>query len=140
MNAKKSFFNKKIFVHNIVQALPIILLMAAILLLYTIAAVNGELTMFEYENLSLKEQTFRIQRSLYDYTSIIFIKFLMTCYSFICGISVFRYFYNRKLCGTIHALPLTRGCMYITNLLSGLTILALPFLLTALILGAYLLF
>ena len=96
MNAKKSFFNKKIFVNNLIQALPIMLLMAAFLLLYTISTLNSELHMFKYSNYSFDEENFQIQHALFNYSSVIIFKFLLTCYSFICGIFVFRYFYNKK--------------------------------------------
>lgn len=80
-----------------------------------------------------------INYELIDTSCIILFKFIFTCYSFLIGIQTFSYLYRKKLCSTIHALPLTRTCMYMTNILSGLAGILLPILVTALATGIYLL-
>lgn len=139
MNAKTSCFNKKIYTKNLIQGLPFILLMSALLILVLISAISSEQSFYVYENYSHSKCNQILQYTLYTYSCDGSMKAVMACYSFLCGIFVFRYLYNKKLCGTIHAFPLTRTGLFLSNTLSGLTMLVTPFILTAVVLSGYML-
>ncbi len=139
MNAKTSCFNKKIYTKTLTQGIPFILLMTAFLLLFSLGSINSQLSNYEFEQFSHAVKEKNIQYTLYTYSCEGFFKAMLSCYSFLCGIFVFRYLYNRKLCGTIHSLPLTRTCMFLSNTLSGLTMMIAPFLITAIVIGIYML-
>lgn len=128
MNVKTSCFNKKIYTKTLIQGIPFILLMTGFLLFFLLTSINFELSMMEYENVTQAYKNETLRYTLYSYSCDGFFKVIMSCYSFFCGIFVFRYLYNKKLCGTIHALPLSRTCMFLSNTLSGFTMIVLPFL------------
>lgn len=141
MNVKISFFNKKIFTKNLTKMIPFTLLMGIILLLITLSemkwlfhgtymdAVNAT-DSFEISGNLVKETFSRLACDG-------FVMALLIFYSFCCGVSLFRYLFSQRQCKTIHALPISRDGMYCTNILSGLVLLALPLISTALIIGAY---
>ncbi|MCI8371812.1 MAG: hypothetical protein HFI75_05350 [Lachnospiraceae bacterium] len=140
MNAKTSYFNKKIFTHNLIQVLPFLLLMSGIMAAITLFTISHVIqqsiqSSFDYDHETL---IIMLKNTLCDNTSVALVKVLMACYSFFCGVSVFRYLFQKKLCQTIHALPMKRSGLYLTNLLSGLVMLAIPFLFSILALCLYL--
>lgn len=53
-------------------------------------------------------------------------------YAALCAMAVFGYLYNHRAAATIHALPVRREELFVTNFLSGLTFCWLPTLITGL--------
>lgn len=135
MNTKTSFFNKRIFLNNLWRNLPFVLIMTAILAIDGLTRITGILSAFEYNSWTHADQMIILQNELLSEYCTSIIKLLLTGYSLYAGITVFHYLFNKKLCGTMHSMPLTRGCLYITNVLSGLTLIVLPIVLNSLILA-----
>jgi ABC-2 type transport system permease protein len=71
--------------------------------------------------------------SLANYT-----RFFVPIFSIITAIAVFGYLHKLRAASFISALPITKRCLYITNWLSGLTLILGPVLLIGLFYGALL--
>lgn len=138
MNAKTSFFNRKIFTHNLYQGLPYLIFMSGILLLIGISGYNSGVLDLEYGTWSDLDAMSIMQNLISSNYCAVEVKILLAFYSFFCGMIVFRYLYNKKLCATIHALPLKRSCLFFTNVLSGFAMLVIPIFVSLVILAVYL--
>ena len=51
-------------------------------------------------------------------------------YAILCAAAVWSYLYNAKSVGLMHAIPVTRGSLFVTNTLSGLSMLLIPYAVT----------
>lgn len=117
--------------------MPFWLIVTAFLALAGCTTINSTLDFYPLSSVAQNVATTMKSELINSYNHLTIFMFL-PFYSFFCGIYVFRYLYKKKLCTTIHVLPLKRDCFYITNTLSGLCILILPFVITAIILTVYL--
>ena len=52
--------------------------------------------------------------------------FLAACFGILCAMAVFSYLYSARSVGLLHALPMRREGLFLTNYLSGLAFLVLP--------------
>ena len=52
------------------------------------------------------------------------------CYAILCAMMVWSYLYSARSVGLIHALPIDRTCLFVTNALSGLAMLLIPYVTT----------
>ena len=48
-------------------------------------------------------------------------------YAVLCAMAVWSYLYSARSVGMFHALPVDRGCLFLTNALSGLAMMLLPY-------------
>jgi len=55
-------------------------------------------------------------------------------YAVLCAMVVWGYLYNPKAVGMFHALPVDRTCLFITNTVSGLVMVIIPYAVTGLLL------
>lgn len=139
MNAKTSCFNKRIFTKNIWQAFPFILLMTFILLLSTLPTLQSHFKSLSTAPAStLSNSHMLVKQYLQSSICDSLMKVVLVGYSFCSAFFVFRYLFSQRQCKTLHALPLRRSCLYITNICSGFALLLIPVVLTALIDGIYL--
>ncbi len=51
-------------------------------------------------------------------------------YAILCAMAVWNYLYNARSVGLMHTLPIRREGLFLTNLLSGLTMMAIPYAVT----------
>lgn len=75
-----------------------------------------------YESTSTEETIIYVGNAINTLISPIYIM-IMAC---VMVYAVFSYLYNTKNCYMMHAFPITRLCMYVTNLISAFVMLALP--------------
>lgn len=137
MNTKTSYFNKKIFMQNLLHALPFIGIFALIIIYVPLVELQNTVRQIKYLGESPVELS--MKSTLLDTICLTGIQFLLVFYSFGCALWVFRYLFAHRLCKTIHALPLSRSCLFITNILSGAAILLLPLLFASIVFCIYLL-
>lgn len=130
MNAKISYFNFTIFKKNLTLFCPVWILYFLTLFLmmpFSIwATVRQAVKYQESYSFSASDLTHTVNTSLMDGSvsslSIVF----QAVYALICAGIVFRYLYTSRSAGMIHALPLKRICLYISNVLSGLAMIIVP--------------
>lgn len=138
MNTKTSCFNRKIFLQNIMHALPFIGIFTFITLYIPLVELqNAVRTSTVFHDFTINDSIMR--STLLDTICLTGVQFLFVCYSFACAVWCFRYLFVHRLCKTMHALPLSRNCLFITNVLSGIALLLLPFLTGSIVLCIYLL-
>lgn len=51
-------------------------------------------------------------------------------YAILCAMAVWSYLYNARSVGMMHTLPIRREGLFVTNVLSGLTMMAIPYTVT----------
>ena len=55
-------------------------------------------------------------------------------YAILCAMAVWNYLYNARSVGMMHTLPIRREGLFLTNVLSGLTMMAIPYAVTGVLL------
>lgn len=55
-------------------------------------------------------------------------------YAILCAMAVWNYLYNARSVGMMHTLPVRREGLFVTNVLSGLTMMAIPYAVTGVLL------
>ena len=129
MKSKTSCFNRTIFFKNFTRFWPIWSLYLAILFF------SMPVTLYFRTHNTKVPGTSTVMGNgdkLYYMLTCIdanFAPFLVCAFSIISAIAVFSYLYSSRSCYMIHSLPVTRGELYVTNYISGLSFLLLPQLL-----------
>lgn len=127
MKSKISFFNKTIFLKNVTLYWPLWTVYTITLLIAQpfILWVNY-MDMLRFGELTAENKLDYLYSTLYmePYIWIISIMAIVT------GMAVYSYLYNSKSANMIHSLPVDRNQLFGTNVLSGLTFLAVPQVLT----------
>lgn len=138
MNVKTSFFNKKIFTSTVSKILPVCCFVIFFCFLYSLASTKNYFHQMNIQNsfsgsvftgkqvLAFCNRTFAVSG---------FCKIMMVIYSFLVGIASFSYLYNQKLCKTMHMLPVTRGCMFISKCAAGFAVIIIPYFVSAITAG-----
>ena len=73
------------------------------------------------------------QATAKDVTQILYAMFINAVpvitlfYAILCAMAVWSYLYSARSVGMFHALPVDRGCLFLTNALSGLAMMLLPY-------------
>ena len=54
-------------------------------------------------------------------------------YAILCAMMVWSYLYSARSVGLMHALPIDRTCLFVTNTLSGLAMMLIPYVTTGIL-------
>lgn len=125
MQSKRSFFNRTLFRKNLSRSWPLwglLSLAGAMIPLYFLL----EITRFPDAAL----EPWEFVSVLYE-AATIFAPGFTACYAILCAMLVWGYLFNSRSISLFHALPVDRTCLFITNTLSGLTMIAIPYTVTA---------
>ena len=139
MKSKTSFFNMTIFKKNIKRVWPFWGLLSFIAVIPSLFILlewtKGEIKPGEVNPLDVKD--------LYFNASAFIAPFVAFSTAIIAAVIVWEYLYRAKSVGAFHSYPITRTGLFVTNYLSGLAIMLIPyaigggfFILTLLIIGA----
>lgn len=122
MQSKTSFFNRTLFRKNLSRYWPLWgfasfvgFLAPAALLVRVIQ--SGETSV---EPLVVRE--------IYYYLLADAVPIVSLVYAILCAMAVWSYLYNARSVGMMHSLPIRREGLFLTNLLSGLAMMAIPYL------------
>lgn len=127
MKSKTSFFNKTIFLKNITHFWPIWLMILAWNVFIMPFMIYNSSLQYKMMN-TISEKELAILRSN-DILSIVYVYInpvILFIFSVIAVMAVFSYLYNARSANAIHALPVTRKELFITNYFSGLLFLVVP--------------
>lgn len=130
MRYKTSFFNPTLFRQNLSRFWPLPL---GIFAYYFLSVV---MPFWEIKNWApMNEELFydQVLSSIYGDSQLA--SFLMVFFAPLAAALLFRHIHARKDLQFYLGLPMTRTCLYVTNLISGYLMLAVPVLLNILILG-----
>lgn len=130
MPSKRSFFNRTLFRKNLSRSWPLWVLLSVAgamiplyILLELIQAPRGSLTPLPSD----------FAAGLYQAVTI-FAPGFTAAYAILCAMLVWGYLYNPRSVSLFHSLPVDRTCLFVTNALSGLTMIAIPYAVTGLLL------
>ena len=120
MKSKTSFFNRTVFRKNLSLYWPI----WVCYLLYGMVKVPGQLwsRLQQQTDMTAYAIDYALYNSLRLETDVVAIAIMAV----VCGMALFGYLFTQKNAYMIHALPVTRGELYVTNMISGLCFLLIP--------------
>ena len=122
MQSKTSFFNRTLFRKNLSRYWP----------LWGFASFVGFLApaallvqMLQSGSMSLEPLR---SREIYYYLLSDAVPIVSLVYAILCAMAVWNYLYHPRSVGMMHSLPIRREGLFLTNLLSGLAMMAIPYL------------
>ena len=132
MRSGKSFFNATLYKKNLTRFWPV----WSLYLVIWMFVLPFDLILSTYSNPLLRFS----QKQVLDSIVVAGIV-LSVAFALFAAVAVWSYLYNNRATGLMHALPIRREGLFLTNFLSGMTFLAGPnlviFLLTLLTEGLY---
>lgn len=127
MKSKTSCFNKTIFLKNITHFWPIWLMITGWnLFIMPFMIYNTSLDYRGIKEITEKELQQMKSNDLLSIASVYINPVMLFIFSIIAVMAVFSYLYNSRSANTIHALPVTRKELFLTNYISGLLFLIVP--------------
>lgn len=124
MKSKTFCFNWTIFKKNVTHYWPVWSLYL-VYLLVTMPIVVWQLTTMEYYSMDY-DKAFRMYDIMESAISVELMPFPTFVAAAVVALAMFSYLYSAKSANMIHALPVNRLELYVTNYLSGLTFLIIP--------------
>lgn len=121
MQSKRSFFNGTLFRKNLSRSWP---LWGLLSLTGALAPLYILLELLQRRSVSMPPDDFAA--SLYNVVTLLAPGFT-AAYALICALAVWGYLYNARSAGMFHALPVNRTCLFITNTVSGLVMILIPY-------------
>ena len=120
MKSKTSFFNRTVFKKNVTLYWPI----WVCYLLYGMVKVPGQLwsRLQQQTDMTAYARDYALYNSLRLEVDVAAIAIMAV----VCGMALFGYLFTQKNAYMIHALPVTRRELYVTNMISGLCFLLIP--------------
>lgn len=131
MKSKTSYFNRTIFKKNLTHYWPLWgLFLGYLLLIEPVIIWQNATSKWYYENVSENNRMYSIVHDAVDAELFMIPVFL---FAVVIAMAVFSYLYSAKNANMIHALPVNRLELYVTNYLSGLSFLLIPELIVFLV-------
>lgn len=128
MQSKTSFFNGTIFKKNLTRYWPLWGMASFGGALFPLAMLVNLLhgyRAFQMKPLEMREIYFNVLTYAVPVISIV--------YAILCALAVWGYLYNARSVGMMHTLPVKRDSLFVTNVLSGLTMMAIPYAVTGIL-------
>ncbi len=124
MKSKTSCFNKTIFLKNITHFWPIWLMITGWnIFIMPFMIYNTSLQYKVMKDVTEKELLQMKSNDLLSIVSVYMNPVVLFIFAIIAVMAVFSYLYNSRSANTIHALPVTRKELFLTNYISGLLFL-----------------
>lgn len=124
MRSKTSFFNKTLFKKNMSRFWPLWGLASFVGSLFPLTML---MQMIRFEDLRLEVDT--VMQSLYAALTM-FVPVVSLLYAVLCAAAVWSYLYNPRSVGMMHRLPIRREGLFVTNFLSGMAMMLIPYVIT----------
>ena len=124
MPSKRSFFNRTLFRKNLSRFWPLwggASLVGSLLPLYILLALLSGAAR-HLDALEFSSALYTVGAAAGPA--------LCAVYAIACATLVWSYLYNSRSVGLMHALPVDRTCLFVTNTLSGLAMMLIPFAVT----------
>ena len=123
MRSKTSFFNPTLFKKNLARFWPLwgsVSVIGALIPLYALT----ELIQDGFR--SHAGEALEVTMGYY-YGLAYFVPIFSLFYAALCALAVWHYLYNARSVGLYHSLPITRKGLFITNFLSGMAMMLIPY-------------
>lgn len=122
MQSKTSFFNRTLFRKNLSRYWPLWGFASFVGFLAPAALLVRVIQSGETSVAPLRV------REIYYYLVADAVPIVSIAYAILCAMAVWSYLYNPRSVGMMHSLPIRREGLFLTNLLSGLAMMAIPYL------------
>ena len=122
MQSKTSFFNRTLFHKNLSRYWPLWGFASFVGFLAPAALLVRVIQSGETSVAPLRV------REIYYYLVADAVPIVSIAYAILCAMAVWSYLYNPRSVGMMHSLPIRREGLFLTNLLSGLAMMAIPYL------------
>lgn len=126
MQSKTSYFNPTLFRKNLARFWP----------LWGGASLIGALFPLAFLTILLREgfrevvtQGLEVTSGYYEILAH-FVPALSLVYAALCALAVWHFLYNPRSVGLMHSLPITRMGLFVTNFLSGMAMMLIPYAVT----------
>lgn len=126
MRSKTSYFNPTLFKKNLARFWPLWGGASALGALVPLALL---MELIEHGFRSLVGKGLEVTLSYYM-TLAYFVPVISLFYAALCALAVWHYLYNARSVGLLHSLPITRRGLFVTNFLSGLGMMLIPYAVT----------
>lgn len=115
MKSKTSFFNKTVFKKNLTRFAPV-------MAVYTLCLILG--MMMLYQNNEEMGRTFWFASRIAGNLQLMGLVNLL--FAPLCAMLLFGDLYNSRMCNALHAMPMRRETLFLTNVVSGLLFSMIP--------------
>lgn len=122
MQSKTSFFNRTLFRKNLSRYWPLWGFASFVGFLAPAALLVRVIQSGETSVAPLRV------REIYYYLVADAVPIVSIAYAILCAMAVWSYLYNARSVSMMHSLPIRREGLFLTNLLSGLAMMAIPYL------------
>ena len=124
MQLKTSFFNRTLFKKNLSRYWPLWGLTSFGGALFPLALL---VNLLHYNPVNVKPLE---MRALYYNVLVYGVPGISIVYAILCALAVWNYLYSARSVGMMHTLPVRRDGLFFTNVISGLTMMAIPYAVT----------
>ena len=129
MRSKTSYFNATLYKKNLTRFWPLWAAPSFIGALFPLALLTHLIRYGVKDLLGPDVNALSFTSFYYDVVAYI-LPVLSLCYAVLVALAVWSYLFNSRSTGLMHTLPLRREGLFLTNLLSGLTMMVIPYAVT----------
>ena len=126
MLSKTSYFNATLFRKNLTRFWPLWGMATFFGAIFPLAFLVQILQNNHFLNDMLGLEMTQVYYSVVTYG----VPLISLFYSILCAMCVWNYLYNARSVGFLHTLPIRREGLFVTNFLSGMTMIAIPYAVT----------
>ena len=126
MQSKTSFFNRTLFRKNLTRFWP---LWGGASFLGSLFPLAMLLQLVRDRGYFLAGDPLEFANAYYNVVAYA-VPILSLLYAILCAMTVWSYLYNARSVGLMHTLPITRRGLFVTNFLSGMAMMVLPYAVT----------
>ena len=134
MQSRTSFFNQTLFRRNLTRFWPLWVVPSFVGALFPLAMLT-QLIRYDLEGLfGSGSGSYALQfTSIYYDVAAYAVPIISLCYAVLVALAVWSYLFNNRSTGLMHTLPIGREGLFLTNFLSGMTMMLAPYVVTGLL-------
>ena len=130
MQSKTSFFNKQLFRKNLTRFWPLWVVPSFVGALLPLAMLT-QLIGYGQEGIFGSGGRYALEFTSFYYDVVTYaLPILSLCYAILVAIAMWSYLFNSRSTGLMHTLPIRREGLFLTNFLSGMTMMLVPYVVT----------
>ena len=128
MLSRTSFFNATLFRKNLARFWPLWGMASFFGAIFPLALL---MQVVQNQSIISARAQFGLEMTEIYYNVVTFgVPLISLFYAILCAMCVWSYLYNARSVGCMHTLPIRREGLFVTNFLSGMTMMAIPYAIT----------
>ncbi len=129
MLSKTSYFNATLFRKNLTRFWPLWGMASFFGAIFPLALLVQVL-----QNYRFMQDVAGVEMTQAYYAVVAYgVPIISLCYAILCAMCVWNYLYNTRSVGFLHTLPIRREGLFVTNFLSGMVMMAIPYAITGIL-------